>query len=344
MRCAHEEECRTMNHPDPDRLPSCLRRLTGDRNDWLSRVQEAIERSAPIPVDGRQGDVFGWTFQIAVGLDLAERIPYPHLLAAMPAPEAAWTAQQAGYQARTGIPYCEWPRTGQTPPRSLHAAASNLAQIRPVRDTSGWTEEQVRRLVGSTGFVRARRLITAKQLPTFEACWHAHVNGPQQVLRQLGPVRGADIPFHDGYQVADLIVGTSLVEIKTGDDEDAKLGRTLRRSMACALLADGAGYTFDEVAVYLARHRLVIRSSLHACPATQSQSSTQGRHTPRGHCYHGYRQRRSERLLDADASCPRRATSPKAARASGDALEHVRAVDAWLQYAIQSSYLVPRLR
>ncbi|MFF5230726.1 hypothetical protein [Dactylosporangium sp. NPDC000521] len=213
--------------------------------------------------------MFGNTFELCTVFDLADHMPYPHLLDALPPMEGLWTAWRAGFQPPPDdheADFRHWRRAEPVPPAWLHAAGSDLAQRLEVVYQFGDTAESSRHWLAKWGMVcdtfNDRRRITAAEAATFRAFWQAHQAGPKDTLRQLGPVRAADVPLLGGHRMADLIAGTTMVEIKTGLMSDAVLADTVLQAAEYALAAPDAGYDIDNVVIYLARYRLIIRTPL----------------------------------------------------------------------------------
>jgi hypothetical protein len=105
--------------------------------------------------------------------------------------------------------------------------------------------------------------VPSEQASTFREFWRAHTASPRQILKDLGAVHAADVPFHRGRYFADLIIGTSVVEVKTGvtgTDED--LLKTLRQTVRYALLAQHNGYEITNTVVYLDRYATIIQTPL----------------------------------------------------------------------------------
>ncbi len=258
-----------MSRPEHPLLPRWLRRPVRDHCRWIAQARNLVHRATPVEEDAPDCRLFGSTFELCTVLDLAERMPYPHLLDALPSFEALWTAWRTGFEPPHDDPAAEfgrWSRQSSTPPAWLHAAGSNLAQLMPMLYRLGNTAEANRDMLT---FLNAhvqsfndRSRIAATERPAFRAFWRMHTAGPRESLRELGPVRAADVPFRGGHRMGDLIAGVSMVEIKTGRMQDEQLADTALQAVTYALLAEAEGYDVRDVTVYLARYGLVIRTPL----------------------------------------------------------------------------------
>lgn len=252
-----------MSNSEPD-FPRWLQRPVRDRSEWVARSRDLIARSTAVAAFAPDRAQFGRTFELCTVLDLAERMPYPHLLTALPPLEALWTAWRTGYQPPQNDPAADfhcWYRHETVSPVWLHAAGSNLAQLLPLLYRLGGTAEANQANPSRWNFFQtfnARRRVAAAEAATFRAFWRAHCAGPREVLRQLGPVRAADVPLGGGHRIGDLIAGTSMVEIKTGVMTDDELADTVLQVTKYALLAQAAAYDITDVVVYLARYGLVM--------------------------------------------------------------------------------------
>ncbi|GAA3232589.1 hypothetical protein ACFO1B_21050 [Dactylosporangium siamense] len=246
-----------------------LRLPVRDRCEWMTRASHLISRATPLPAFAPHRALFGGTFELCAVFDLAERMPYPHLLDALPPMEALWTAWRSGYQPPPEDPEADfrwWCRTEPVPRTWLHAAGSNLAQLLDLLYRYADTAEANQQFLAMWNLhaqsFNARRRVAAAEAATFRVFWQAHEAGPRDLLRQLGPVRAADVPFRGGYRLADLIAGTNLVEIKTGLMPDDKLAEAIVQAAEYALLAQNAGYKISDVVLYLARYQLIIQTPL----------------------------------------------------------------------------------
>ncbi|MFI5905990.1 hypothetical protein [Dactylosporangium sp. NPDC051541] len=255
-----------MSHPQ---LPRWLRSPIRDRCDWLRQTRNLVHRATAVPAVAPHGQLFGSTFELCTVLDLAERMPYPHLLDALPSFEAIWTAWRTGFAPPLDDPaanFGRWNRREAVSPAWLHAAGSNLAQLMPMLYRFGDTVEANRAMLevwnSRAESFTARRQIARGEALTFHAFWRLHTAGPRMMLRALGSVRAADVPFRGGHRMGDLIAGTSMVEIKTGRMEDQQLAEAVLQTVKYALLAEAEGYDVSDVVIYLARYGLVIQTPL----------------------------------------------------------------------------------
>jgi hypothetical protein len=251
-----------------DHFPRWLRHPVREGNDWMARSRDLVTRSTAIEAVAPDPALFGCTFELCTVFDLADRMPYPHLLAALPPLEAIWTARHAGFRPPEAEPAAGlrcWYRNQTVSPAWLHAAGSNLAQLLHLLWRLGDTAEANQALLTRWDFFElfnGRRRVAATEAATFRTFWQKHCAEPQEILRRLGPVRAADVPFRDGHWMGDLIAGTSMVEIKTGVMTDEHLADAVLQTVRYALLAQDTGYDVTDVVIYLARYGLVIQTPL----------------------------------------------------------------------------------
>jgi hypothetical protein len=105
--------------------------------------------------------------------------------------------------------------------------------------------------------IRAAATRTAR--PTFKEFWASYVGGFRAALLGYGPVTAAPVLL-DGLRVADLIAGTTIVELKTGHlDEEHRFHDLIDQVLTYALLAPLSGYPVTAVVVYLARYHVLAR-------------------------------------------------------------------------------------
>jgi hypothetical protein len=143
-------------------------------------------------------------------------------------------------------------------PRSAHADAAPL--LYRFGDTAEASRASLETWNSSVESFAARRRVAATETPAFRAFWRAHLAGPRETLRTLGPVRAADVPFRGGRRMGDLTAGTSMVEIKTGRIEDQQPAEAVLQAIEYALLTEAEGYDVSDVVLYLARYGLVVRT------------------------------------------------------------------------------------
>jgi hypothetical protein len=93
----------------------------------------------------------------------------------------------------------------------------------------------------------------------FCVLWDSFSNGFRNALCSYGPAT-AQVSLLDGQRCADLLLGTTVLEIKSGrlDDGQYRAG-LIRQLLTYALLAPMHGYPVTHVAVYAVRYQRLLR-------------------------------------------------------------------------------------
>jgi hypothetical protein len=110
--------------------------------------------------------------------------------------------------------------------------------------------------------IAIRAAATRAARPAFREFWTSHIAGFRGALLSYGPVIAAP-PLLDGLRVADLIAGTTVVELKTGHLHDTpQFHDLIDQVLTYALLAPLSGYPVTAAAVYLSRYHVLARHSV----------------------------------------------------------------------------------
>ncbi len=236
------------------------------RDQWVGGLLARVMAARPIALNPPTPVLFGRAFEYAIGLDLATADPYPQLLEAIPPRHAAWLLTAAGYMPEAGTE--RWLRRTSASGRrkrsvQVHAAAWYLAYLQDVLHTIGGKDPQRCRQVVETVMadVSVPRGAFTAAAPTMLAFWRGHLASTHEPLQRLGLVTTGPVVY-PGYATADLIAGTTLVEIKTGWIDEENIRKTLNQIISYALLAGPAGHAVTSIAVHLARYRLLIHDPL----------------------------------------------------------------------------------
>ena len=98
-----------------------------------------------------------------------------------------------------------------------------------------------------------------QERPVFHSLWTTHTSGFHTALRSYGDAT-VQLPLLGGRHHADLLLGTTLVEVKAGRlDQASYLDSLIDQLLRYALLALHDGHTVSHVAVYATRHRHLLR-------------------------------------------------------------------------------------
>jgi hypothetical protein len=99
--------------------------------------------------------------------------------------------------------------------------------------------------------------------PAWRAYWASYTGALRDVLRSYGLAVAAPVLL-DGRRRADLITGSTLVELKTGRlDDPGYVNSLIDQLLTYSLLAMHDGYRITHVALYAARYELLVRYPLH---------------------------------------------------------------------------------
>jgi hypothetical protein len=158
-----------------------------------------------------------------------------------------------------------WRRIDSAPhPARLFTTASRLAHIHRLRNHPGAQRPDVdkgtRRLLHLyPNLLNSRPGETVHTWRWFRAFWLSYISGFQRGLRSYGPAT-AHLPLLDGHRCADFLLGTTLLEVKSGRlDQDHYLDDLIKQVLTYALLAHHDGHHLTHVAVYVARYQRLLR-------------------------------------------------------------------------------------
>ncbi|MGW3614533.1 hypothetical protein ACWD6N_32645 [Micromonospora sp. NPDC005163] len=218
-------------------------------------------------IDPPNKSFFGHVVELAIGLALCDQSPHLRLLHCLDHDLATRLLSMAGYRTTLGAAtaYDAWRRSGSPPhPAHIFTVASRLAHIRSLL-----TDLDRHRLdaedVAHHLLQRYPRLLNSRPDETyhtrraFRTVWASYSSGFHSALRSYGPAT-AQLSLLDGHRHADFILGTTVLEVKSGRlDEDRYLNELIRQIMTYALLAHHDGHRVTHVAVYAARYQRLLR-------------------------------------------------------------------------------------
>ncbi|WP_433537328.1 hypothetical protein ACQPZK_05975 [Micromonospora sp. CA-249363] len=93
----------------------------------------------------------------------------------------------------------------------------------------------------------------------FRTVWASYSSGFHSAFRSYGPAT-AQLPLLDGRRHADFLLGTTVLEVKSGRlDEDRYLDELIRRILTYALLAHHDDHLVTHIAVYAVRYQRLLR-------------------------------------------------------------------------------------
>lgn len=246
-----------------------LRQRFAERSWLLAELTAAMDAATPIRVLAPDPCTFGHTFEIAVHNDLSRVLPHVGELAAFPRRTARAFARLAGYRPPPETPRAPWPtwirRNDDPAPRhrsQVPACALAVARGMPFACRSG-PASTLRPMRASAGFRRMLLAVAAGQEPAHLAFMTGYDHAIRPLLRSWGAATAS--PVLPGKRTADLLVGRTIVEIKTGWLEDPDdLQHLVDQILGYGLLSQLTATRATHVAAYLARYGVVLRYPFHA--------------------------------------------------------------------------------
>ncbi|SDT70542.1 hypothetical protein [Jiangella sp. DSM 45060] len=283
---------------------SALRRFLDERLPARHQVADewslVVGRSRRQPVRlGMCGDyaAIGTALEMRIGLDLASKPAYLPVLRSLTAERCEKLLRVAGFDRIAP----EWQMPDMTEPTILswtrvkhptvvdddqieallacYAAAADERIARVCRHES--TEIQRRIAVrGLNGGGRQRhpdhdREVTRAMTPL----WQAYLDVGRSSLSDLGELSLVQIELAAGYAVADLLIGTTLVEVKNYGDPAAEMRAVLDQVLTYALLNRWRPHlAIDTVAAYFGWHAVTVSVQLDDLLNVSSPGPTPGLH------------------------------------------------------------------
>jgi hypothetical protein len=259
-----------LKHPNPvsEFLHQSMVDLESHQKAWLTQSSRHPELDAVEDGNTREAATrFGLAMEWAINFDLANEVPYQAELDAFRADggdRAAHLVASAGFSFLEGsdsanAPWSRWARTHRPSDRPDHEAMELLAGC--------WSLTQIIELLHRPHFAEPGGILTKCRFwedmyePTTEAPWLA---GPWDAYRRLGrpqldalgqPV-DIGVKLIDRYATADLLLGSTVIDIKCSIDPVPKLTEWLRQVVAYALLVPDR--SVHRVGIYLVRQARLV--------------------------------------------------------------------------------------
>lgn len=259
-----------LKYPNPvsDFLRRSMVDLESHQTAWLAQCTRHPELGTA--EDGNTRDAatrFGLAMEWAINFDLANEVPYQAELDAFRADggdRAAKLVASAGFSFigdadSASSPWSRWARTYRPSDRPDQEAMELLAGC--------WSIIEIIELLHRPHFAEPGGILTKREFwegmyePTTAAPWMA---GPWNAFRTLGrpqldalgqPV-DIGIKLIDRYATADLLLGSTMIDIKCSTDPSPKLTEWLPQVVAYALLARDR--SVHRVGIYLVRQARLI--------------------------------------------------------------------------------------
>ncbi|MFG3685446.1 hypothetical protein [Micromonospora sp. NPDC047740] len=232
-----------------------------------AEIAADLRRCPVLLTDPPNKSYFGHVVELAIGLALCDQSPYPRLLHCLGPGLATRLLTMAGYQPElAGAARYDAGRRNDPPlhPAHLFTAASRLANVRILLNEF---DRHYSDAVARTRYVLERypHLLHGRPQETyqtrhaFRTVWSSYSSGLQSALRSYGPAT-AQLPLLDGHRQADFLLGTTVLEVKSGRlDEGHYLDELIRQILTYALLALHDGHHVTHLAVYATRYQRLLR-------------------------------------------------------------------------------------
>jgi hypothetical protein len=211
-------------------------------------------------------------FELCAVADLADVPPYLSLLEALDPGITEGFLKRAGFEP----PRQQTERSGMIMPRFAGWRKATPAAATPEKEITeflgqAWIMANLRRhfreLVWDLDEQSLRRLLTSahndlwpgrRGAAWLRPLWEAYVTAGRAQLRWLGSMTAAEPEFAAGWARGDLILGSTLIDIKTGWDVRDHLDYCLNQLLGYLLLNPTGGHPIDRVGIYLARHATTV--------------------------------------------------------------------------------------
>lgn len=250
-----------------DPVGAWLARTFPHQHILRAEIAADLRHSPVLLLDPPNKSLFGDVVELAVGLTLSDRTPYLRLLNCLDQHHAKRLLTMAGYQPSTGpaARHETWQRNDSAlHPARIFTAASRLAHVHRLRndlDTRRPDVDDITRLLlqQHPDLFDSRPDETFHTRRWFRTVWSSYTSGFHAALRSYGPAT-AQLSLLDGHRHADFLLGTTVLEVKSGRlDEDRYLDGLIHQLVTYALLAHHDGHPVTHVAVYAARYQRVLR-------------------------------------------------------------------------------------
>lgn len=249
-----------------DPVSAWLARTFPRQHVLRAEIAAELSRCPVLLLDPPNKSLFGDIVELAIGLSLGEA-PYLQLFGCLDLGHAQRLLTMAGYQPTAGPAsnLRSWHRIDSAPhPARIFTTASRLAHIHHLRKDFGAQRpdvDEVTRLLlhRYPDLLDSRPSQTFHTRRWFRAFWLSYSSGFHRGLRSYGHAT-AQLSLLGGHRRADFLLGTTLLEVKSGRlDQDRYLDNLIRQLLTYALLAHHDGHPVTHVAVYAARYQRLLR-------------------------------------------------------------------------------------
>lgn len=254
---------------------------------WLTELQAALW--TPLSVSHGADDI-GCVLEMRIGLDVATRpAPWP-LLSYLPIEECATLLSAVGFEhTRVG----SLPPSGTSDPMLMHwsrdhehqpdsqdmrqalATCLDLVELQKFAHKRGDTITVDERSWFIAIVEQGRLSSNTEMLNALHHAWTGYLEHGQRVLRGLGERAIIAPELAGGFGIADLVVGSTLVEIKMSADAQKNIDQWLRQLLGYLLLDRHNALSIETVAVYAGGQGLLL-----TCPVAEVLKSASVGPTP----------------------------------------------------------------
>lgn len=238
---------------------------------WTEQV--ALSPSEPVRLDWGHRARLGSAFELRLGFDLAEEVPYQDVLAMVPSEEtgrilAAAGLRQAGAQGPASAELGGWRRRDDWDPRTadeqLHRDAWNLAEFagllrkvgRPDRDQWRGLYGLMRQQLWQNGF-------PGSVADAMTALWRTYLDVGRPDMIRLGRPRLVQPVFDHAFAVGDLVLGDTLVDVKVYADPAPSLQTFLDQLLGYVFCDTEDVFGLRAVGLYLGWQGRLLTAQLH---------------------------------------------------------------------------------
>jgi len=262
-------------------LSTFFERMLPGRSSIADEWRRMLARApvAGLPLD-RDRDVVGKAYEMRVGLDLAEQPGYWQLLAFLPANRCDALMRAAGFEApdtegaepiidpmqrawtRTSAPIVNDTAQVQALSSCFDAACwSDMAH----RVGRSWPVQWSRAAPGTIPRIGAEHRRTAEAISALTGLarlWDSYLEHGRRQLLELGSRVILEPTFAPGFAEGDMIVGRTLVEVKTYLNPAPHLERWLDQLLAYVLLDQWDIYFLTDLALFAGWEATLCRSAI----------------------------------------------------------------------------------
>jgi hypothetical protein len=229
---------------------------------WAGQINQASAVDA-VPASDVAA-LIGQAAELAIGIDLAGRLPEP----------AAWLAEPDARRllelaVRAQPDGADPPASGLLAPADDEELAQRLVRLAQTKELMFRLES-----AGPADRERARRFIDDLHHPQLFSCapgWRylrpvldAYFSQGRCLLRALGTTAVVGHRFADGFAVCDIVVGNALIDIKCVTEPVSHLIDWIHQLLRYALLDSADELGIRRAGIYLARHAVLLAEPIDA--------------------------------------------------------------------------------